>query len=122
SLKLNFWSRVPTGLPQSFFGGYVKHYGKAISIEEWEKTCQYYINHVDEKQPGNTTISQKWSARIGKAVHLRSDFNNTFIYWDKRHKKGFPLNEESYLKRKSFLRKILSIIRKGGGPTLTKML
>lgn len=113
STKVDFVSRVPSGLPQSFFGGYVKHYGKAISIEEWEKTCHYYINHLEERQPGNSTISQKWSKRIGKAVHKKSDFNNTFITWDEKENKSFLLNEESYFRNKNYVRKILLLIRKG---------
>lgn len=70
--------------------GEVKHYGKAISIEEWEKTCDYYINHRGgDKYP---KFTEKWQARKGKAVHNLSDFGAHLIKWEDRHK-GFKLQD-----------------------------
>tara|TARA_Y100001973_G_C5179006_1_gene323733 strand:- start:824 stop:1594 length:771 start_codon:yes stop_codon:yes gene_type:complete len=86
SPNIKFVSRCPHGIAGACkIGGYIKHYGKAISIEEWEQTCDYYINHLFEKQPGNSTISEKWKNRKGKAVHNGySDFNRKLITWEQR--------------------------------------
>jgi glycosyltransferase involved in cell wall biosynthesis len=87
---IKFKSRVPT-LPVHYrieTKGYVKHYGKAISVEEWEKTCKYYINHLNERG-----IRQKWLNRVGKAVHTKSDFGNELITWEEIKSKGIPLKE-----------------------------
>lgn len=67
--------------------GFVKHYGKAISIQEWETTCRYYADHLPE--PYQT----KWRNRIGRAVKsdYLSDFGNPLIRWDEKTSKGFPL-------------------------------
>jgi hypothetical protein len=62
--------------------GYVKHYGKAISIDEWEKTCDYYSSYFDE--PYRT----KWLKRKGKAVHSQSDFGRPLIRWDEKELRG----------------------------------
>lgn len=62
--------------------GDVKHYGKAISVEEFERTCDYYM--------GWPKYQEKWAERKGKAVHTLSDFNNKLIRWDQRGE-GFPL-------------------------------
>lgn len=68
--------------------GYVRHYGKAISVEEWEKTCDYYGNHFPQ-------YSEKWKRRKGKAVHISvSDFGNNLISWDEKEEKGFLLIPE----------------------------
>jgi glycosyltransferase involved in cell wall biosynthesis len=85
---IRFTSRTPI-LPKNYVvktAGFVKHYGKAISIEEWEKTCHYYMNHLNERG-----IKKKWTARVGKAVHTVSDFGKPLITWDERIKKGIPL-------------------------------
>ncbi len=67
--------------------GYVRHYGKAISVEEWEKTCDYYSKHFP-------MYSEKWEKRRGKAVHYKySDFGNELITWDEKEKKGIDLYE-----------------------------
>jgi glycosyltransferase involved in cell wall biosynthesis len=65
--------------------GYVKHYGKAISIEEWESTCDYYINYFPEP------YKSKWRERKGKAVHTQSDFGSPLITWEMKEDFGYPL-------------------------------
>jgi len=61
--------------------GYVKHYGKAVSIEQWEATCEYYFQHFP-------AYSQKWLARKGKAIHTLSDWGRPLIKWDEKDKRG----------------------------------
>jgi len=60
--------------------GNVRHYGKAISVKEWESTCDYYINSLYENC-GNETISEKWQKRKGKAIHSETDFGTPLINW-----------------------------------------
>jgi len=55
---------------------FCKHFGKAISIEQWEDTCEYYAAHFPE--PYRT----KWNARRGKALHVLSDYNRRLYGWD----------------------------------------
>ncbi len=92
SLDLVFKTRVPTGYKNLAYGGDVKHYGKAISVEEWDKKCNYYINHLFELQPGNIDISEKWQKRKGKAIHEKSDFQNKLIKWEDRNQLGIELS------------------------------
>lgn len=77
--NVKFKCRVPSNVNKPFnFGGYVKHYGKAISIEEFNETCEYYSTiHPDGQKQAN-----KWKNRIGKAIHTKSDFNRDLITWD----------------------------------------
>lgn len=67
--------------------GYVKHYGKAISIEEWEKTCDYYWLNFPEP------YKSKWLKRKGGAIHTESDFGRPLIRWEEKETKGVPLCE-----------------------------
>jgi len=80
--NIKFTDRIPTGIGIPKFGGYVKHYGKAISIEEWESTCEYYINHRWKTISDN--LLQRWKDRRGKAIHSKSDFDRELITWDDR--------------------------------------
>tara|TARA_R100001443_G_scaffold106598_1_gene116053 strand:- start:5044 stop:5757 length:714 start_codon:yes stop_codon:yes gene_type:complete len=64
--------------------GSVRHYGKSISVDQWEETCDYYANHFP-------MYAAKWLARKGKAVHTKSDFEKDLILWEERFKKGLPL-------------------------------
>lgn len=75
------WNR--TGLRAPVFSGkvelapvYVKHYGKCLSVQHWEETCQYYMQHFPAK------FRRRWAARRGKAIHTLSDFNRTLYTWD----------------------------------------
>jgi glycosyltransferase involved in cell wall biosynthesis len=65
--------------------GSIKHFGKGQSIEQFEKTCDYYINHFPK-------YAEKWKERKGKAIHEKSDFNNKLIRWESRST-GFLLQE-----------------------------
>ena len=85
--------RVVNLLPntQIYIAGYVKHYGKGLSVQHWEETCDYYINHWPK-------YADKWSRRKGKAVKtdMMSDFGNPLIKWEEREEKGFPLETQPY--------------------------
>lgn len=76
-------SPIFTGEITSF--GYVKHYGKGVSVEQWEKKCEYYSKHFPER------YANKWEARKGKAVHTMSDFGRPLITWDEKETKGIKL-------------------------------
>lgn len=81
--RIEFKARIPYfhGLNMAM-GGYVKHYGKAISVEEWDKTCEYYINHRWKNT--DPVLLKRWENRVGKAIHTKSDFNTELITWDQR--------------------------------------
>lgn len=75
---------LPRGIRPEF-GGSVKHYGKAISVEQWEETCEYYATHFPE--PYKT----KWEQRRGQAVHTVSDYGRELITWEQREALGVKL-------------------------------
>jgi len=69
--------------------GDIKHYGKGFSVDQWEKTCDYYIKFWPK-------YSDKWRKRKGKAIHEDvSDFGNKLIKWTDRDK-GFSLEDQVY--------------------------
>jgi glycosyltransferase involved in cell wall biosynthesis len=78
------------GLPRYFRtlnSGFVRHYGKAISVERWERKCDFYATHFPE--PYRT----KWERRRGKAIKhdMKSDFGRPLIQWKDRFTKGMVL-------------------------------
>lgn len=80
-----FYNRLPIGVGSCMMGGTVKHFGKGISVDHWEETCDYYINNLYEVGVTGETISDKWRKRKGKAIHTESDFGNPLIKWDERY-------------------------------------
>lgn len=83
--------------------GYVRHYGKAISLDVWEQTCDYYIQYFEK-------YADKWKARKGKAVHDKSDFGNELILWHEKENKGFLLNDNIGKKQSRIKRFLYSMI------------
>lgn len=84
SNKVLFTQRVPHhpfGNP--FFGGYVRHYGKAISVEQFESTVNYYVNHRWKDK--NQELWRRWGNRKGKAIHTESDFGRELITWEEKN-------------------------------------
>lgn len=55
---------------------YCQHYGKSLSVDHWESTCEYYTNHFPYDPYG-----RKWEARKGKAIHNQSDFCRELFHW-----------------------------------------
>lgn len=53
---------------------FCQHYGKSLSIDHWEETCKYYATFFPK-------YSEKWKARMGKAVHEESDFGTPLMKW-----------------------------------------
>jgi glycosyltransferase involved in cell wall biosynthesis len=91
--EIRFYQREPR-LPNNYKveqKGWVKHYGKAISIAEWETTCDYYINHRGDDNRFKM-FKNKWTQRKGKAIHTKSDFGNKLIQWRDRFN-GKPLTK-----------------------------
>lgn len=80
---------LPEGLKVPIHGD-IKHYGKGFSVEQWEQTCDYYIQHWPK-------YAEKWKQRKGKAIHtgMESDFGNKLVRWEDRGR-GFPLENQSY--------------------------
>jgi len=74
--------------------GIVKHYGKGISVEHWEETCDYYINFWPK-------YSAKWQERKGNAVKedFKSDFGNNLIKFNdilSGRQTGLSLEKQNY--------------------------
>lgn len=55
---------------------YCQHYGKSLSIQHWEDTCDYYAKHMPRDKYG-----LKWEQRKGKAVHKVSDSGRELREW-----------------------------------------
>ena len=53
----------------------IKHYGKSLSVEQWEANCEYYAKHFPEP------YKSKWQERKGKALHTVSDFGRELYPW-----------------------------------------
>lgn len=69
-------SREPKGVEHTLTAFYCQHYGKSLSVEHWEATCDYYANHFPEGSYG-----RKWRERKGRAIHQRSDFDERLYHW-----------------------------------------
>jgi len=68
--------RTPHGMSQVKTELTCQHYGKSLSVEHWEETCDYYIRHFPYE-----TYGKKWSARKGQAIHTKSDFARPLYEW-----------------------------------------
>ena len=75
-LEVIFTKREPGGLERVGTGLYCQHYGKSLSVEHWEETCDYYIRHFPFE-----TYGQKWLDRKGRAIHSQSDFMRPLYEW-----------------------------------------
>ena len=84
NIKVNLYDK-------KHLSGYIRHYGKAISVEEWERRCDYYLDRAPE-------YKLIWEKRKGKAVHRESDFNRTLRTWKEVHKYSIPLVIGDYTK------------------------
>ena len=75
-LEVIFAKREPGGIESVGTGLYCQHYGKSLSVEHWEETCDYYIRHFPFD-----TYGRKWSERKGQAIHTQSDFMRPLYEW-----------------------------------------
>ena len=71
--------RTPRGMSQVRTDLYCQHYGKSLSVEHWEETCDYYIRHFPFD-----TYGRKWTERKGQAIHAESDFKRPLYEWGER--------------------------------------
>ena len=68
--------RVPAGVGRVKVDLHCQHYGKALSVDHWEETCDYYIRHFPFE-----TYGKKWTERKGQAIHTESDFKRPLYEW-----------------------------------------
>ena len=69
-------SREPSGVRSLATRFHCQHYGKSLSLEHWDETCKYYMTHFPAEPYG-----KKWEARLGKAIHEKSDFGRPLYPW-----------------------------------------
>lgn len=68
-------AREPQGVPGPLVDRFAcQHYGKALSVEQWEETCRYYVENFP-------IYRDKWRARMGKGIHTESDFGTPLYSW-----------------------------------------
>lgn len=79
-------AREPAGVGKSITKFYCQHYGKSLSVQHWEETCDYYRTYFPE--PYRT----KWYSRKGKAIHLLSDFGRPLLNWEAVIKNNFLIH------------------------------
>jgi glycosyltransferase involved in cell wall biosynthesis len=75
-IKCERYPKIPTMegfFPKVLHKGLVQHYGRAISKEEWDKTCDHYIKNVP-------ALSEKWKGEKKKGC-IRKDIENLKT-WD----------------------------------------
>lgn len=63
----------------------VKHFGKCLSVDQWEAKCAYYALYFPEP------YSSKWKARKGQAIHTESDFGRQLYTWDELMQRRFAI-------------------------------
>jgi glycosyltransferase involved in cell wall biosynthesis len=68
--------RHPRGMTKVKTALHCQHYGKALSVAQWEETCDYYVKHFPYE-----TYGKKWMARKGRAIHTESDFGRPLYPW-----------------------------------------
>jgi glycosyltransferase involved in cell wall biosynthesis len=69
-------TREPGGIERVGTDLYCQHYGKSLSVDHWEETCDYYIRHFPFE-----TYGRKWLDRKGQAIHTQSDFMRPLYEW-----------------------------------------
>ena len=69
-------AREPGGLERVQTELFCQHYGKSLSVDHWEETCDYYIRHFPFE-----TYGRKWLDRKGRAIHTQSDFMRPLYEW-----------------------------------------
>jgi len=69
-------AREPTVSGRVDVNFFCQHYGKSLSYEHWEATCDYYSAYFPWVPYG-----EKWSRRKGQALHERSDFGRALQEW-----------------------------------------
>lgn len=69
-------AREPAEVTKIITYFHCQHYGKAISIPQWEETCDYYAKHFPWE-----TYGHKWQHRKGQAIHTQSDFSHPLCEW-----------------------------------------
>jgi len=68
--------RTPGGMERVKIDLHCQHYGKSLSVDHWEETCDYYIRHFPFE-----TYGKKWTERKGQAIHVESDFKRPLYAW-----------------------------------------
>jgi glycosyltransferase involved in cell wall biosynthesis len=68
--------RTPGGMERVKIDLHCQHYGKSLSVDHWEETCDYYIRHFPFE-----TYGRKWTERKGQAIHTESDFQRPLYEW-----------------------------------------
>jgi len=69
-------AREPSGSTTELNALLCQHYGKAISVSQWEDTCDYYVQNFPWE-----TYGAKWASRKGKSIHTTSDFGRPLYIW-----------------------------------------